>query len=63
MSDKQTQEVKIVQPRKKSWFNWCANPDMSTVVEPVKIVKSDDQIHAIGRRIPKSFDDQTVFGF
>lgn len=63
MSDKQTQEVKIVYPRKKSWFNWCTNPNMSDVVEPVKLVKSDQQTHAIGRRIPKSVDDQSSFGF
>ena len=63
MSDKQTQEVKVVQPRKKSWYSWCANPDMSTVVEPAPRVKPDEQNHAIGRRIPKSVDDQAGFGF
>jgi hypothetical protein len=69
MSDKQTQEVKIIHPRKKSWFGCWGSPDMSTVVIPKgRILAVDDtnqspKPHAIGRSVPKSADDNSSFGF
>ena len=68
MSDKQTQEVKIITPRNKSWFSFglCMKPRLDTVISPSsteqEVNKSPDA-HAIGRRIPKSVDTATGFGF
>jgi hypothetical protein len=67
MSDKQTQEVKIMHPRKKSWFGCWGSPDVSTVVVPKGMIQPIDSpskaTHAIGRSIPKSVDEQAGFGF
>lgn len=66
MSDKQTQQVKIIEPKKKSWFGCWGSPDMKTVIQPYspEVDNTDDsKPHAIGRRIPKSADDSGSFGF
>jgi hypothetical protein len=70
MSDKQTQPLNIIQPRKKSWFGCWGSPDITTtvVLAKARIVTIDNtstssKPHAIGRSVPKSADEQAGFGF
>jgi len=74
MSDNQTQEVKIITARKKSWFSFglCMKPHLDTVISPSAtelemsndiVVNKSPDTHAIGRRIPKSVDTTAGFGF
>ena len=74
MSDNQTHEEKVIEPRRKSWFSFglCMKPRLNTVISPsaselesrndILTSKSPDT-HAIGRRIPKSVDAAGGFGF
>jgi hypothetical protein len=71
MSDNQTQEIKVIQPKRRSWFGCWGSPDITAVVEPIP-VKIDTnlspriaeaKIRAIGRSIPKSVDETGSFGF
>ena len=68
MSDNQTQqtakaEIKVIKPRKTSWFSLCMSPNRAQVIEPGVPSQQGDEPHAIGRRIPKSADEGAAFGF
>jgi hypothetical protein len=71
MSDNQTQEIKVIQPKRRSWFGCWGSPDITAVVEPIP-VKIDTnlssrivetKVNAIGRSIPKSVDENGTIGF
>lgn len=68
MTGNQTQqsakaETKVIKPRKTSWFSLCISPNRAQVIEPGVKPEQGDEPHAIGRRIPKSFEEGGAFGF
>ena len=74
MTGNQTQqsakaEIKVIKPRKTSWFSFCMSPNRAQVIEPglmplaEQVADQQSEPHAIGRRIPKSVDEGAAFGF